>query len=156
MIRIVFDPELITGDWILKGATLDDTNEIVTAVAVALFTHRTARIDDALPDPRDTDRRGVWSDHEAQEIHGGWPVGSRLWLLSREKQTERTRQRAETYIEEAMQPFVDIELIDGFDLTVEWFEPEKLGAEIVLHRGPKGSIAVRFERLWDNFIAENA
>lgn len=155
-IRVVWDAEMLRGDWLLAGGTLDETHQLVTAVAVALFTHRTALRDDRLPDPSSSDRRGWWGDFEAQEIRGGWPVGSRLWLISREKQTEETRQRAEDHIREAMTPFIDIGLIESFDLEVDWFAFERLGAEIVLNRGPRGTIAIRFERLWDQLIEEAA
>lgn len=147
-IRIVWSPEAMAGDWLLVDGGLDTTREIVTAVAVALFSWRTAYADDPLPNAT-SDRKGWWGDHEAAELHEGWPIGSRLWLLSREKQTEETRQRAEVYIREALDPFVKIRLCETYDLVVDWFGFQKLGAEITLHRGPQGSIAIRFESLWD-------
>ena len=36
-----------------------------------------------------------------------------------------------------------------YDLAVDWFAHERLGAEITFYRGPRESIAVRFETLWD-------
>ncbi len=146
-IRVVWDADAFSGDWLLSGGALDTTRELVTAVAVALFTWRTAEDDDPLP-AGDGDRKGWWGDHEAVEIHGGWPIGSRLWLLVREKQTEDTRARAEAYIREALDPFVTIGLCQRVDVAVDWFAHERLGAEIVLTRGPADSIAVRFESLW--------
>lgn len=147
-IRIVWDPERLLGDWLVNGRTLDQTNELVTALAVALFTHRTAESDDPLPHFA-SDRRGWWADYEASEIFSGWPIGSRLWLLSREKQTNETRARAEAYIREAIDPFVENRIIESYDLAVDWFAPERLGAELTLYRGARESIAVRFESLWD-------
>jgi phage gp46-like protein len=150
-IRVVWDPETMLGTWLLSGNTLDTSMELVTAVAVALFTHRTAEDDDPLPNYA-SDRRGWWADHEADELYGGWPIGSRLWLLSREKQTEDTRNRAEEYIREALDPFVERRIVDSYDLTVDWFAFERLGAEITLYRGQKESIAVRFETLWNEIL----
>jgi phage gp46-like protein len=151
-IRVVWNAEEFTGDWHLAGRELDTTRELVTAVAVALFTWRTALPDDVLPaDP--ADRKGWWGDHEAGDIHDGWPIGSRLWLISREKQTEDTRFRAEAYIREAMEPFIGLGLCESVDITVDWFAHERLGAEIVLVRGHEGSIAVRFESLWDELFS---
>jgi len=152
-IRVAWDASAFSGDWLLSGAALDTTRELVTAVAVALFTWASAEADDALP-AGDGDRKGWWGDHEALELHGGWPIGSRLWLLVREKQTEATRVRAEAYIREALEPFAAIGLCERVDVAVDWFAPERLGAEIVLTRGPNDRIAVRFERLWDE-IASN-
>jgi phage gp46-like protein len=146
-IRVVWDPERMLGDWIVRGNTLDTAQELVTAVAVALFTHRTAEDDDPLPHFA-SDRRGWWGDAEAGEIHQGWPIGSRLWLLSREKQTDETRARAEAYIREALDHFIAGRIVADYDLAVDWFAPERLGAEITLYRGSGDSIAVRFETLW--------
>lgn len=150
-IRVVWNPDLVAGDWTLSGRTLDSTNGLVTAIAVALFTHRTAEDDDELPEFA-SDRRGWWADSQAAEVRDGWPIGSRLWLLSREKQTEDTRARAEFYIREALEPFVDRRIVSAYDLTVEWFAPERLGAEITLYRGSRQSIAVRFETLWNEVV----
>jgi len=147
-IRVVWDPERMAGEWLLKGRMLDTAGELVTAVAVALFTHRTAEADDPLPHFA-ADRRGWWADFDAGEIYGATPIGSRLWLLSREKQTDETRARAAQYIREALDPFVEMRLVERYDLAVDWFAFERLGAEITFYRGPKESIAVRFEKLWD-------
>lgn len=147
-IRVVWDAERMLGEWLLKGRMLDTSMQLATAVAVALFTHRTAEDDDPLPWFA-SDRRGWWGDLDAGELYGGTPIGSRLWLLSREKQTEETRARAEEYIREALEPFVDLRIVESYDLVVDWFAFERLGAEITFYRGPKESIAVRFETLWD-------
>jgi phage gp46-like protein len=147
-VRIVWSPEFMSGDWSIVDGQLDVTRALVTATAVALFTHRTADADDVLPDGT-SDRRGCWSDYEAAEIWDGWPWGSRLWLLVREKQTEETRSRAEFYIREALDPFVQKRLVASYDLVVEWFAHERLGAEITFDRGPDGAVTVRFETLWD-------
>lgn len=150
-IRIAWNAELMLGDWRRAGHVLDTDRELVTAIAVALFTHRTAADDDEIPDGS-ADHRGWWADAEAQEIHGGWAIGSRLWLISREKQVERTRQRAEEYIHEALTPFVTLGVVSSYDLDVAWFARERLGATVTLYRGPRASIEVRFETLWDQLL----
>lgn len=151
-IRVTWNAETMSGDWLLSGAGLDVTHQIPTAVAVALFTDRLAEADDPLPVEGGA-RRGWWGDTDAAAIHGGWPIGSRLWLIVREKQTEATRRRAEDYIREAMDPLVEIGLLTSYDLVVGWFAFERLGAEITC-RGTWGSIAVRFEDLWAEMARE--
>lgn len=150
-IRVVWNPEAMEGDWLLAGTGLDTTRELVTAVAVSLFTHRTAENDDPLPHWA-SDRRGWWADVDAGEIYGATPIGSRLWLLSREKQLPETRLRAEEYIREALDWMSNIGLCDRVDVACDWFAPERLGAEITIIRGPQESIAVRFDSLWDEII----
>lgn len=72
--------------------------DLTTAILISLFTHRRAHRDDRLPDEGSQDRRGWWADIAANQ-----PIGSRLWLLSREKQTPDTMMRAEAYAREALQ-----------------------------------------------------
>lgn len=153
-IRTIWSPDDLAGDWLLRGSVLDMDNELVTAVAISLFTHRTADDGDRLPNGETAgstvgQRRGWWADHEADLLYGATPIGSRLWLLSREKQTEETRARAEEYIREALAWITQVQLATHVEIVVDWFAHERLGAEITIYRGQADSIAVRFERLWD-------
>jgi len=93
------------------GTAIDEG--LRTAVIISLFSDRRAEADDALPDGGD-DRRGWWGDIYPQAEADR--IGSRLWLLSREKQLPAVLKRAETYAREALQWLVD----DGevTDLTV--------------------------------------
>eukprot|EP01037_Dinobryon_pediforme_P018401 gene18401-18670_t len=102
----------ITMDWLLTPAGLiDESHELETAILVALGTDRRANADDILP-TESTDLRGWWGDTDAETIWGGWPVGSRLWLLDRAKITGFGYKggsilvNVEQYLNEAMQPFI--------------------------------------------------
>jgi phage gp46-like protein len=149
-IEIAWLPELMAGDDLLLPPDLSGANELVSALAISLFTHRTALEDDTIAGRPIDNRRGWWADHEAAEIYpGATPIGSRLWLLSREKQTEETRLRAEDYIRESLAWMIDERLATDIGLNVTWFAHERLGAEITIYRGSQKSIAVRFEKLWD-------
>ena len=73
-------------DWNLLGdGTLDATQELATAIIVALGTDRLAEPGDQFPDPDSSDRRGWWGDYQAEAIWDGWPIGCRLWLLTARK-----------------------------------------------------------------------
>ena len=146
-IRVTWDPLELVGDWVLFGSVLDTRRELASAVAVAIMTDGLAFEDDIIPDGTN-DRRGVWSDHEADEIHQAWGSGSRLWLLSREKQTERTRARAEQYISDAVRPFVTYGIADDFAVRAYWFRHEALGCEVDLFRKRGGNVLLRYEPLW--------
>lgn len=149
-IEVTWSPDLMAGDDLLAPPDLSGANEMMTAVAVSLFTHRTAEADDTLGGAPVTARRGWWADHEAAEIYAGaTPIGSRLWLLAREKQTEETRQRAEDYIREALAWMIDERLAVDVDVEVDWFALERLGAVITIYRGAQQSVAVRFSSLWE-------
>lgn len=89
------------GDIAQDGYDLLTDDSIETAVIISLFTDRQATDGDVIPDGTD-DRRGYWGD--------GWrarPIGSRLWLLSREKNMSSVIGRAETYAAEALQWLLD-------------------------------------------------
>lgn len=81
----------------LSGADLAVEDGLRSAVRVSLFTDRRAREDDQLPDGS-TDRRGHWSD----SYSSGDEIGSRLWLLDREKVVPEVLRRAEDYSREAL------------------------------------------------------
>ncbi len=91
-------------------AVTDDS--LKTAVIVSLFTDRRAEPDDEIPDGTE-DRRGWWGDIYPE--HDGDLIGSRLWLLDREKQLPSVLRRAETYAAEALQWLID----DGVAQTVD-------------------------------------
>ena len=90
------------GDLVAEGS-------LHTAVILSLFLDRRADDDDILPNGSD-DRRGWWADTVASMtdygIGGGLAsgdrIGSRLWLLSREKQLAGVLDRARYYAEEAL------------------------------------------------------
>lgn len=139
-----------------NGLIAED-DALATAVIVALASDRRATDDDDLPDPMaDTDRRGWWGDLQAEEIWGGWPVGSRLWLLAREKITASAARkgalvaRIEQYIYEALEPFITRGICSRVEVTAERYGTHEVGATIVLYRGPKPSISLQFQSLWDN------
>ena len=160
-IRLVQDPSAfprysIPIDWLLlDDGTLDDSQALATAVIVALGTDRLASPDDILPDPDSTDRAGWWGDMDAQELFDGWPVGTRLWLLKRtkivgpESVEGSTVARVEQYIREAIQPFVDLKIATGFDVQAARVGVNRIDAYLVIYRGPKSPVVLRFQVLWN-------
>jgi phage gp46-like protein len=160
-IRLVQNPAAfprysIPVDWLLlDDGTLDDTQALATAVIVALGTDRLALPDDILPDPDSTDRAGWWGDLDARELFGGWPIGSRLWLLKRSKITGpedpygATIIRVEQYIREAIQPFIDMRIASSFDVEAWRVGTEQIDAMVVIYRGPKMPVELRFQVLWN-------
>src|SRR5215471_20879371 len=86
--NVSFPKYNVTVDWLLlDNGQLDDSKALASAIIVALGTDRLADVNDILPDPDSTDRRGWWGDMDAAPIWDGWPIGCRLWLLKRAKIT---------------------------------------------------------------------
>ena len=100
MLALVLDPATLACDLALGAGGLEGDDGLTTAVLVSLFTDARAGADDRLPDPATANPRGWWGDALA------WidsdRIGSRLWLLSREKQVRETLRRAEEYAREAL------------------------------------------------------
>ncbi|WP_027813322.1 phage GP46 family protein [Burkholderia cenocepacia] len=111
-------------DWVLAGADLATGNDLASAVLISIFTDREASADDVIPDGS-TDRRGWWADEEV-------PIGSRMWLLKRAKQSTQTAQRAYDYLAEALQWLIDDGVAGRIEITTQWVRRGTLGARIVV------------------------
>jgi phage gp46-like protein len=95
-IALAFDPNAKAFDLAVADGDLATDEGLETAVLLSLYTDRRALPEDELPNDG-TDRRGWWCDAYSDRPHG-----SRLWLLSREKETDRVLRRAEEYAREAL------------------------------------------------------
>jgi phage gp46-like protein len=151
----VISPDVMTFDWLQTSTgLLDETQQLASAVTVALNTDATADLNEILPDPRSDDRRGWWGDIDATTIWGGWPLGSKLWLLTRakivgmESSEGATTSRVQAYIMQALQPFIDNRICSQINVTVTQTGPASLAAQIILYRGPKSALQLNYNPLW--------
>jgi len=87
-----------------SAAAMTDENSLQTAVIMSLFTDRLANTDDVLPDDTD-DRRGWWADSLVTAVVDN--IGSRLYLLNREKQTTNVLRKAEEYAYESLEWLIE-------------------------------------------------
>jgi phage gp46-like protein len=144
-------------DWLLTPrGTLDETQELATAVKIALGTDALASLTDILPGLEDdTDRRGFWGDLDATLLFDGWPIGSLLWLLRRsairplEAQEGSTLARAETYTYEALRPFLDRRICSRIEVQADRVGINQIAVQVVMYRGPLPAISLQFQSLWD-------
>lgn len=171
-ISTVWSPSLGIGDWYLQlsadGMIVDETgasildsddaaindglfsgasdllvgNDLGTAVLISLFTDAQAGPDDIIPDGSD-DPRGWWGD-----LGEDRPIGSKLWLLSRSKQTSTVLALAKLYIEQALEWMIDDGIAASIDVAAEWSRPGFLGALVTIHRASGSAAAVRFDWAW--------
>jgi phage gp46-like protein len=143
-ITIIWSADRGRGDWQLLGQQLQTGSDLENAILISLFTDRQANPDDTIPDGS-TDRRGWWGD-----LGAAVPVGSRLWLLDRAKQTAKTLQDAYDYLAEALQWLIDDGIVAKFDIYCEWSAPGRLGAQIIAHRQDGANLAMNFSWVWKN------
>ncbi len=120
---------------------------LANLVTIALNTDRRALPDDVLPQLGSDDLRGWWGDTNAQAIWGGWPIGTRLWLLKRVAITDSnarvgsTIERARRYIQEAMDPIVAAKIASQYETNLQQTGQDKISGSLTVYRGPKNAIA---------------
>lgn len=149
-------PFELTLDWLKTPfGMLDETQELATAVIVALGTDRLADADDTLPDLDSTDRRGWWGDIDAEVIWGGWTIGTRCWLLTRSKIVGAesvegaTVARAELYVREAIRPFITNRVASRYLVSAERTARDRIDVSVIIYRGPLPAIELRYQLFWD-------
>jgi phage gp46-like protein len=154
--QLDFPAYAVTLNWLMTDQNLiADGYDLQTAVIVALGTDALAPASEELPDPDSTDRRGWWGDMDAEEIWGGWPVGSLLWLLHRAKiagataQQGSTLSRADGWTRDAMRPFVDNRIASRIDVIAERTDTQRIDVGVTIYRGPDPAIELRYSDLWD-------
>lgn len=140
-IRTVFSD--FSGDWRIVGPGFEEDDGLESAVVISLFTDRRAESDDEV---EGDDRRGWWGDlFPAVE---GDRIGSRLWLLSREKQLPSVLIRAREYASEALQWLIDDGVASAVTVEAEVVRQGLLGLQVVIHRPAKPPVQYRFETFW--------
>jgi phage gp46-like protein len=145
----------VTIDWqLLSDGTLDDSMALATALVVALGTNGLADVNDRLPDPDSTDRQGWWGDMDTDTIWNGWPIGSRLWLLTRaaiegpESKFGATQSWIMNYITETLQPFIDRKIASRFQIMSARVTKQQIDVVIRVYRGPIAAIDLQYQLLW--------
>lgn len=112
---------------------------------------RTAALMSVLSDREDdstAERRGYWGDALDEP---GSHLGSRLWLLRRERATEQTRTRAIAYVREALQWMLDDRVASGIQVDAVWQQAGRLNMSIVIV-APTGTLRLRLALLWQATI----
>jgi phage gp46-like protein len=150
----------LTWDTDLEGCKIGfASNDLVTSmtlltpVLISLFTDARAADDDVLPDTQVEDRRGWWGDSTNTNLAND-SVGSRLWLLEREKNVDSVLKNAKTYIQEALQWMLDEGVAKSIDVIVEADAIGSAGLVMLAYQisitKPDGTTeAFKFEREWE-------
>lgn len=132
------------GDWSLAGSQLQSGNDLQTAVLISLFTDRVAKPDDVIPDGS-SDPRGWWGDGADAQ----YPIGSRLWLISRAKQTPEVLGLARDIITEALQWLLDDGVAARVDVAAEFTRPGMLGIGVQIYKQDGSREALNFSYVWN-------
>ncbi|MCU1276554.1 MAG: hypothetical protein JWM53_100 [bacterium] len=131
------------GDLRQRGPSLEQDDGLQTAVVISLFTDRRADDTDVPPDGM---RRGWWGD--TFPTVPGDKIGSKLWLLAREKQLPAVVERARQYTKDALQWMVDDGIARAITVTAEIVRTGTLGLQIEIDRADKPVAKFRFDDFW--------
>ncbi|WP_368565484.1 phage GP46 family protein [Pseudoxanthomonas sp. UTMC 1351] len=142
-LRLVYDNHVGQGDLVLSGADLAIDTGLETAVIISLFTDRRAPEETTVPDGQ---RRGWFGDaYNADTVD---QIGSHLWLLSREKRTAQTLQRARDYTYEALAWLVTDGVARAIDVQAQYVGNEQLQLLIEIARERHPPAQFRFDAFW--------
>lgn len=153
-----YDSTIMAADLALDGALLKADDGLATAIVISIFTDRRANPDDELPSGGQfggggDSRRGWFGDALPPKV-AGEPVandriGSRLWLLAREKQTAETMARAREYIAEAVEWLIEDGVCTRIDVDV-WVErPGVMGFTVTPWRPDGSSVEFTYHTAWE-------
>ncbi len=131
-------------DMSIDSGSLVSGGDLRNAVILSLFCDRRAEDDDALPDESGS-KRGWWGDALL-----GRRIGSRLWLLSREKQLREVVNRAREYAREALKWLLDDGAVDDLEVDAEIVAPGVLGIAVRVFRPHANQETYRFSYLWQD------
>jgi len=145
-IALFWNEDAQVADVTISSGDLAGGSDLGTAVIISLFTSRRARKDDALPD-FSGDRKGWFGDNFA-EIPDD-EIGSRLWLLSREKMTAETIARAQEYAVEALQWLIDDKVASRVDVVASRGAIDRLDLDVKIYRLDGTVRELRFADAWE-------
>lgn len=134
----------VDGQFVETAPELSLADSLERSAIISLFSDRRAGAGEALPDGG-TDRRGWWADAFAQPEADR--IGSKLWLLAREKQTAAVLRRAREAGEEALAWLVEDGVAERVTVAAEFPRPGMLAITAEIAR-PDGD-PVAFRALWE-------
>lgn len=118
--------------------------DLPRAVLISLFTWRRANADDIT----EGQKMGYWGDVvEPPAVND--KIGSRLWLLSREKLTNSVFNRAREYALEALQWLIDDGIASRVDVLAERYGVDGLALQCTIYRADGRKITLRFNDVWE-------
>lgn len=141
-ITTIWDVSQSSGDWQIGSGDLVSGSDLDTAIYISLFTDRLARTDD---DYDGNDRKGWWGDTDSD-----YQIGSRIWLLRRQKLTSSTATKAASYAKEALQWLIDDGVIASVTIATQIVYPKRLNMAITYQKPDLTSTTVQYFWVWES------
>lgn len=123
------------GDLRLVSGSFETADWLETATVISLFSDRRADHDEELP-AGESDRRGWCLDYTLPNLPDGNEdaIGSKLWMLRREKLTPSTVTRCREYAEEALQWMIDEGAAESVSVRAERQGNRMIAMSVVITR----------------------
>ncbi|AHE72799.1 hypothetical protein M942_08675 [Enterobacter ludwigii] len=134
-------PDGSEADWAVVQGDLQQGDDLQTAIYISLFTDRLARRDDQIDG---NDRRGWWGDTGEND-----QIGSRLWLLRRQKLTAQIAGKAEDYCREALQWLLDDNVVSHITVLSRIVYPRTLLLGIAYQEPGKAMQNIKYSWVWE-------
>ena len=136
-------------DMMLNGKPADisdfEADELAAAVLISLFSWLKSNPDDGVRAPN---RQGWWGDTVAHTA--GDRIGSRLWLLQRQKILSTTLRRAEFYAKEALQWLIDDAVVASIEVSAERSGADQIALLVTCYRpDDTQALQARFQNVWE-------
>ena len=145
-VALEFSASSREADLVVEGADLKVDDSLQTAILVSLFTNARADVDARLP-TEDSDRRGWWGDTFAP-VEGD-QIGSRLWLLRREKLTGQLATQATREAERALVWLIEDGIAADVEVTSEIQKPGWLLLQVVVVRPDASRVEFQHAFVWE-------
>lgn len=127
-------------DWLKGSGDVLSGDDLQSAIIISLFTDGLARSDDNIDESYS---RGWWAD-----LGSDYNIGSRLWLLNRQKLTVSIAKQAEDYAGEALKWLIDDGVVSYIEVGTQIVYPNRLNMIIRYHR-PGDERDLRFFWVWE-------
>lgn len=128
----------------LDSTDISNQESLTRAVIISLFTWRRANPDDIV----EGQKMGYWGD-VAEPPAANDKIGSRLWLLAREKIVNSTFNRAREYAKEALQWLIDDAVASRVDVVAERYGVDGLALICTIYRTDGKAVTLRFDNAWE-------
>ena len=133
------------------GVSTDDNDLFFTndeqllkdAVVVSLFTWRRSNDGDL---PTDAFRYGWWAD-----TYNSSKIGSRLYLLPREKITDDLIPKIDSICHEALQWLIDDGVVSEILITSARIDIGTIGTSIVIVKNSETVLSLDFSNIWKQY-----
>lgn len=141
-ITTLWNAEQSVGDWAEASGDLQSGDDLETAILISLFTDRLAREDD---DYDGDNRRGWWGDQDQD-----YPIGSRLWLLNRQKLTLAVANKAQDFAAEALKWLTDDGVVASITPVTQIVYPNRLNLFITYQKPGQDAVSKRYFWVWES------